>query len=216
MRALGVDLGTRRIGVAVSDTGGALATPRAVVERSGRLADDHAALAALAAEVGAEVVVVGLPLSLDGRVGPAARAVLDEIKVLGQATDLPVETQDERLTTVTAGRALAGDRVRTGEPANAGRRAGATETGRGDGDNAAGRRSGQRSTGRGDGDRAGRRRSSKGGRHADWGRSTRAQRPLIDQAAAAVLLQAWLDARRGGANLAAAAPPAPVAGPPSA
>lgn len=110
MRVLGVDLGSRRIGVAVSS--GTVATPYEVVERTGDRARDHGRLLELAAEVGAERIVVGLPLSLDGSPGPAARAVLDEVAELTVRTDLPVDTYDERLTTVTAERALAAGGVR--------------------------------------------------------------------------------------------------------
>ena len=52
------------------------------------------------------MVVVGLPLSLDGSIGPAAKGVLEEIDELGAALQVPIETYDERLTTVTADRSL--------------------------------------------------------------------------------------------------------------
>lgn len=110
MRVLGVDLGSRRIGVAVSS--GSVATPYEVIERVGDRAREHERLLDLAAEVGAERIVVGLPLSLDGSVGPAARGVLDEVAELRARTGLPVDTYDERLTTVTAERALAAGGVR--------------------------------------------------------------------------------------------------------
>lgn len=106
MRALGIDLGARRIGVALSDSAGSLATPYEVVARSGDRARDHRRIAALAEEAGAECLVVGLPLSLDGSTGPAARAALAEADELAEATGLPVEMWDERLTTVTADRDL--------------------------------------------------------------------------------------------------------------
>jgi putative Holliday junction resolvase len=106
VRALGVDLGARRIGVAVSDTAGRLATPYEVVQRGADHDIDHARLLGLATEVEAEAVVVGLPLSLDGSIGPAARGVLDEVDELAARTALPVVTYDERLTTVSADRSL--------------------------------------------------------------------------------------------------------------
>ena len=106
MRALGVDLGSRRIGVALSDSGGTLATPYETVQRSGDVARDHRRLLELAAEAEVECIVVGLPLSLDGTLGPAAEGVLAEVDQLRRATSLPVETYDERLTTVTADRLL--------------------------------------------------------------------------------------------------------------
>jgi len=136
VRALGIDLGSRRIGVALSDSGGTLATPYETVQRSGDVARDHRRLLELAAEAEVECLVVGLPLSLDGTVGPAAQGVLDEIEVLRSTTSIPVETYDERLTTVTADHLL-----------------------------------------------------------RQGGRSGRSRRKVVDQTAAAVLLQGWLDAR---------------------
>ncbi|WP_419925894.1 Holliday junction resolvase RuvX [Candidatus Poriferisocius sp.] len=106
-RALGIDLGERRIGVAVSDGEGRLATPLAVIERSGSRQLDHRQIAELVAEYGAEVVVVGLPLSLDGSAGPAARGAEREAEQLEAALDVPVVAHDERLTTVIADQALA-------------------------------------------------------------------------------------------------------------
>lgn len=106
MRALGIDLGTKRIGVALTDSAGTMATPFEVVARSGDRRRDHRQIAALAEETGAEVLVVGLPLSLDGSVGPAAAAAQAEALELAAATGLPVELWDERLTTVSADRDL--------------------------------------------------------------------------------------------------------------
>jgi putative Holliday junction resolvase len=106
VRALGIDLGSKRIGVALSDSAGSLATPYEVVARSGDRERDHRRIAALAEEAGAEVVVVGLPLGLDGSTGRAAQAALAEADELAQVTGLPVEMWDERLTTVTADRQL--------------------------------------------------------------------------------------------------------------
>jgi len=106
MRALGVDLGSRRIGVALSDSAGTVASPFEVVERSGDRQRDHRRLADLVDETEAEIVVVGVPYSMDGSVGPAARRALAEIRVLGRALRVPVETYDERLSTVTAHRSL--------------------------------------------------------------------------------------------------------------
>ena len=105
-RVLGIDLGAKRIGVAVSDSDGSMATPYDVVNRTGDRARDHAAIGALAQEAGAIAVVVGLPLSLDGSVGRAAQAALDEAEELRAALPVPVETFDERLTTVSADRSL--------------------------------------------------------------------------------------------------------------
>ena len=107
MRALGIDLGERRIGVAVSDAEGRVATPVTVVERSGSRNRDHQQIAELVAEYEAGVVVVGMPLSLDGSVGPAARGAEKEVQQLEMALGVPVLTHDERLTTVIAEQALA-------------------------------------------------------------------------------------------------------------
>jgi putative Holliday junction resolvase len=134
---MGIDLGTRRIGLAISDEGGRLATPAGTLERTGDRGSDHARLAAAAAALGAEEVVVGLPLSLSGGMGPAARSALDEVEELRPVLGVPVHTQDERFTTVTAARAL---------------------------------------------------------RETAGGRRRRAPKGAVDEAAAAVLLQAWLDA----------------------
>ena len=103
-RVVGLDLGSKRIGVAVSS--GTIATPHSVLERRKNRAADHAAVAAIVAEEEAELVVVGLPLSLDGSMGPAARAAADEAEALADVLAVPVETYDERLTTVTADRSL--------------------------------------------------------------------------------------------------------------
>ena len=105
-RALGIDLGTKRIGIAISDSARTLATPFEVVQRTGDRARDHRRLAELAVEAEATVVVVGLPLSLDGSRGPAALAAVDEAEELQAAVGVSVELFDERLTTVSADRSL--------------------------------------------------------------------------------------------------------------
>lgn len=114
-----------------------MATPWETLERSGDETADHRRLAAMVAEAEAECVVVGLPLSLDGSVGPAAEQALAEAERLGAVLDVAVETYDERLTTVTAERLL-----------------------------------------------------------REQGVTGRRRRRVVDQVAAQVLLQAWLDARR--------------------
>ncbi len=136
MRAIGVDLGERRIGIALSDSGGRVATPWTRIDRSGSEEQDHRRLAGLVDEAEADCVVVGLPLSLDGTVGPAAERALAEVERLRDVLAVPVETYDERLTTVTAERAL-----------------------------------------------------------REQGVTGRRRRQVVDQVAASVLLQAWLDAR---------------------
>lgn len=145
--ALGLDLGTRRIGVAF--TAGSLAMPYDVILRSGDRRIDHRRVAELVEEVGAGVVVVGLPLHLDGRISPAAKSALEEAADLGDTLPVPVETYDERLTTVTADRWL-----------------------------------------------------------SERNLSAAQRRKVVDQVAAAVMLQAWLDHRL-------AVPPPPPAPDPS-
>jgi putative Holliday junction resolvase len=135
-RVLAIDLGTRRIGLALSDPTGTLASPLQVLERAASVGDDHAAIAALVREHDVGLVLVGLPRSLSGTEGAAAGSARSEIGVLGDVLDVPIEPVDERFTTVAAHRLLG----------------------------AAGKRSKQR-------------------------------RETVDAAAAAVLLQGWLDAR---------------------
>lgn len=138
-RLLGLDLGTRRIGVAVSDSGCAVATGVTAIGRSGDRARDHAAVAALVEEYEAVGVVVGIPYSLSGGTGPAAVSALEEVGQLRAALGVEVDTVDERLTTVAAAGSL-------------------------------------RAT----------------------GRRGRSARDVIDQTAAAVILQSWLDRGNGG------------------
>ena len=140
-RVLGVDLGSRRIGVAVTDSGQTVATGVTVLPRRGDRHADHRALADLAAEYEVVGLVVGLPVSLSGELGPSARAVLEEVEEMRTQIELEVDTIDERFTTVTAARALDAS-----------------------------------------------------------GRSRRQQRPVIDRAAAAVLLQTWVDQRAARAG----------------
>lgn len=136
VRALGIDLGSKRIGIAVSDSDGTVATPIETVARSGDMHRDHRKIAELADEWEAEILVVGLPLSLDGREGPAAVQVRAEAAKLADSSSRPVELYDERLTTVTAEQRL-----------------------------------------------------------REQGLDARARRRVVDQVAAAILLQAWLDSR---------------------
>ena len=101
MRALALDYGAARTGVAVSDVTGTLARPLCVVERAGSDAGlDH--VVELVAEHGAEVVVVGLPLTLRGEHGAQARETELFVAALRDRLDVPVETEDERFTTTLA------------------------------------------------------------------------------------------------------------------
>ena len=139
MRALGIDLGDRRVGIAVCDSAGTVATPVQSLVRSGDARRDLESIADLVQEWEAVIVVVGLPLSLDGSEGPAARSALAQTDKLRQVLGVPVVSHDERLTTVIAHRRLAEQDV--------------------------------------DG---------------------RARRGMVDQVAAAVMLQSWLDAGMPG------------------
>ncbi len=100
-RVIALDVGERRVGVAISDPTGTLATPHSVIHRRSK-AEDFAAVARLVIELEVERVVVGLPLSLNGEVGPQARRVSRYAQALAQRLDVPVELHDERYSTVTA------------------------------------------------------------------------------------------------------------------
>ncbi len=102
MRVIGIDLGSKRIGIALSDSDLTVATPLDVVERSGNVEKDHIAILKITDEWEVQKIIVGLPVSLDGTLGPSAQSVMDEIKMLRGVTDIPIETHDERFTTVTA------------------------------------------------------------------------------------------------------------------
>lgn len=139
-RVLGVDLGEKRIGLACSDRSGMLASPLRVLLRSGDPTADRDAIIEAARETEAQVIVVGLPRSLSGREGPAARGARAEATALAEAAGgIRVELHDERFTTRDAQRALTAG-----------------------------------------------------------GYSTRKQRDHIDAAAAAVMLQSYLDGSRDG------------------
>jgi putative Holliday junction resolvase len=107
-RVLGVDLGSRRIGLALSDPGRHIASPLRVLQRAKLQVDDHRSILAVARENEVVAIVVGLPISLSGDLGPAARAALVEIDALRDAAgpELTVEPYDERLTTISAERSL--------------------------------------------------------------------------------------------------------------
>ena len=147
MRVLALDLGERRIGVAVSDSQGVLASPHTVIDRGGDVAADHARVVALVEETRADLLLIGMPFSLSGARGPAALKAAAEAEALAALVAVPVETFDARLTTVEAAR----------------------------------RRQARVSAGA---------RSSRS--------KQKAGREGIDAEAAAILLQAWLAAHRGG------------------
>jgi putative Holliday junction resolvase len=106
VRAVGLDLGSKRIGVSLSNSEGTVATPYEVVERSGDRQRDHRAIRDLVIEAEAEIVVVGLPLSLDGSQGPMAKKYTAEAAEIEGVVGVPVTMWDERFSTVTAEQAL--------------------------------------------------------------------------------------------------------------
>ena len=112
VRVLALDLGSKRIGVALSDMTGTVASPLTVLQRSRSRRHDHEQIAKLVRDEEAELVVIGLPLSLSGQEGPAARAARAEKAALATLIDVPIETYDERFSTVTAQRALTSAGVR--------------------------------------------------------------------------------------------------------
>lgn len=105
MRVLGLDLGSKRIGLAISDSEGEFAFPAGVLKSTGRKAD-VAAVAELIGEREIGQVVIGLPRHMDGRTGPEADAALAFARALRAKTGLEVETLDERWTSVEAERVL--------------------------------------------------------------------------------------------------------------
>ena len=138
MRALGIDFGSKRIGIAISNEEMTVATPLSCIQRCSGKTEDHQLILNLAEEWEAGHLVVGLPRSLDGNLGPAAKNIIQEIELLQRNTGLPVDTFDERFTTVTARQLL-----------------------------------------------------------RDQGISEKEQKNLVDQIAASIILQAWLDYKQG-------------------
>lgn len=102
---MGLDVGDKRIGIALSDEGAWIASPRETLERSGNRKDIRHMLD-LARREDVSEIVVGMPFSLDGSRGPQALKVERFVEALQSETDIRVTTWDERLTTVSAERAL--------------------------------------------------------------------------------------------------------------
>ena len=107
-RLIGIDPGAKTIGLALSDVSLMLASPYGALAR-GKLAANAGEIARLAAREGAGGLVVGLPVSLDGSIGPAAQAARDWTMALAQATGLPAATFDERLSSAAVNRFLTGE-----------------------------------------------------------------------------------------------------------
>ena len=101
----GLDLGTKTVGVAISDVGRRFATPHATIART-RFTDDAAAILALASRRGLVGLVLGLPINMDGSEGPRAQSTRAFARNLANLTPLPLLFWDERLSTAAAERTL--------------------------------------------------------------------------------------------------------------
>lgn len=112
-RVLGIDLGSVRVGIALSDPSRTVASPHSVLLRGRDHATDHRAVLELVRAEEVTAIVVGLPLSLSGATGPAARAAQAEIEELRTVVGSGIEVlaHDERLTTITAERSLGNARM---------------------------------------------------------------------------------------------------------
>ena len=102
---MGLDIGDRRIGIAISDPGGILATPTNIIDRRDETRD-IAAIIEIVDRRGVEKIIAGLPLSLDGGIGQQATKIKTFVEVLASRTQVPVEFRDESLTTVEAKRIM--------------------------------------------------------------------------------------------------------------
>jgi putative Holliday junction resolvase len=106
VRALGIDPGSKRIGLAISDRSGTVASPLAVLQRTRSRQHDDSEIARIVREEEVEIVVVGLPINMDGTHGPAAKAAAADARRLATVVGVPVELHDERRTTVSADRSM--------------------------------------------------------------------------------------------------------------
>jgi putative Holliday junction resolvase len=104
-RILALDIGDRRIGVALSDSGGILASPFAIIERKAE-EDDVQTILDIVSRQGAGEVVIGLPRSMNGTLGEQAKKVMAFVDRLRERTDVSVKLRDERLSTVSAKRLM--------------------------------------------------------------------------------------------------------------
>jgi putative Holliday junction resolvase len=101
VRIIGLDLGEKRIGVAAADDRTQVAVPVTTIDADGDLI---AAIARLVEDQNADELVIGLPLSMSGAIGPQAQLTMEVVEVLRARMALPVHTWDERLTTAQASR----------------------------------------------------------------------------------------------------------------
>lgn len=104
-RLLGLDPGSRTIGVALTDVTLMLASPHGRIPR-GKMAANAAEIARISKKLGVGGLVIGLPLSLDGTAGPAAQAARDWAHAISDATGLPAALYDERLSSAAVNRFL--------------------------------------------------------------------------------------------------------------
>ncbi len=105
MRVMGLDIGTKRIGVAMSDERAVTSTPLKVLKKTAER-ELFGELRKLVEEYSVGTVVVGMPLNMDGSMGPKAKAVELFIERLGTALQIPVKAWDERLSTVAVTKVL--------------------------------------------------------------------------------------------------------------
>ncbi|MFN7011908.1 MAG: Holliday junction resolvase RuvX [Allorhizobium sp.] len=101
----GLDLGTKTIGLSMSDLGRRFATPRPVLKRV-KFTQDAEALLAFAAKERVAAFIIGLPMNMDGSAGPRVQATRAFVRSMAEKTDIPFVFWDERLSTVAAERAL--------------------------------------------------------------------------------------------------------------
>ncbi len=102
---MGLDMGEKTIGIAISDAGRIIATPFKTLRRT-KFSHDAQELLALAEEREIGGIVIGLPLNMDGSEGPRCQSVRQFAANLGQQTELPIAFWDERLSTVAVTRTL--------------------------------------------------------------------------------------------------------------
>ncbi|MHB0975873.1 MAG: Holliday junction resolvase RuvX [Candidatus Aquicultorales bacterium] len=106
MRALGLDIGDVRIGVALSDPDGLIAQPLEIIDRKTSASDGIGRIKELVDEYEADEIVAGLPLTMEGEPGPQAKAVTEYVRELERIVGVPIKLWDERLTTVMVDRTM--------------------------------------------------------------------------------------------------------------
>ncbi len=105
MRIMGLDVGVKRIGIAISDPMGWTAQGHSVLNR-GKLSVDLESIAKICAEFEVEQIVLGYPLNMNGTAGPKAEEIKEFGRILGDYVHRPIDYWDERLSTVSAQRVL--------------------------------------------------------------------------------------------------------------